>query len=545
MTAREIAALFESLELQLVASLKRNLTRHLAQETDEDRQWPAWQALKLRELSRFRRETSAIAKEYAPQIDAQTRAMLQRQFAEADGSERAFFGVNGKKLEALLNEVTHSEERVQKAALRYMDDVYRKTILRANAAFQAGGVTLQQATDMAVQDFLARGITCVRYSNGRRVNIATYAEMALRTSNTRAALLGDAQKRERLGIDTVLVSQYGECSNTCLPWQGLVYIDDVWQPYAGPHTLGGTYGVSRNGRQYPLLSVAMRGGLFHPNCRHTLTTWIEGVSKRPVMMDKAEVERRSKLETRQRALERKVRECKRLLAGTVEEQRATVYAKRLRAAQAKVREFVARNGDVLRRDDWRERYDGVQESTVADAQRKDGTLYPVTEDAIRTVPRPFFQTLTNNMNAQAQEYAKAVLRCVKNEPIGTEATVSFAADNSTNPMWEIGNAAERRVRVQNMTVPYYSLHNHASNDILSPEDIFALIRHENMRGIGAVGNAGAFYTCEKVYGYHKSKALFLYNALVNKYPKLQVDSEQRYGFMLDFYREAEKYGFSI
>ena len=42
-------------------------------------------------------------------------------------------------------------------------------------------------------------------------------------------LLGEAQKCERMGIDTVLVSQYGACSDTCLPWQGLVYIDDVWQ----------------------------------------------------------------------------------------------------------------------------------------------------------------------------------------------------------------------------------------------------------------------------------------------------------------------------
>ena len=40
---------------------------------------------------------------------------------------------------------------------------------------------------------------------------------------------------------------------------------------------GGTYGVSRNGNQYPLLSVAMKAGLFHPRCRHTLTTWMEGI----------------------------------------------------------------------------------------------------------------------------------------------------------------------------------------------------------------------------------------------------------------------------
>lgn len=46
------------------------------------------------------------------------------------------------------------------------------------------------------------------------VNIASYAEMALRTNSTRAMLLGEAQLRERMNIDTVLVSQYGGCSET-------------------------------------------------------------------------------------------------------------------------------------------------------------------------------------------------------------------------------------------------------------------------------------------------------------------------------------------
>ena len=42
MTAREIAALFEDLELRLIASLKRNLARHKAEEKDEGFDWPAW-----------------------------------------------------------------------------------------------------------------------------------------------------------------------------------------------------------------------------------------------------------------------------------------------------------------------------------------------------------------------------------------------------------------------------------------------------------------------------------------------------------------------
>ena len=241
--------------------------------------------------------------------------------------------------------------------MRYMNDAYRKTVLRTAAAMTSGGMTLQQATDEATKDFLAQGINCIQYSNGRRVNIASYAEMALRTCSTRAMLMGEAKQRERLGINTVLVSQYGACSDTCLPWQGKVYVDDVFQEYHGSR--GGSFGVSNTGRQYLFLSVAIKAGLFHPNCRHTITTWIEGVSKLPEPMDIAKIERVNKLEAEQRRLEREVRKAKREAAGLTDPEAVRAAKKRVRDRQKVLREFVAEHGDALRRDYWRERDDGV------------------------------------------------------------------------------------------------------------------------------------------------------------------------------------------
>lgn len=359
MTARDIAALFDALELDLVKSLHRCLARHQRQEQTEGgqngtpRHWQAWQTAKLRDIRRFRRENTAILGEYRDRIDADTRTLLEEEAAQ--GGADGFFRMSDERMTALLNEMQQANEQSERAALRYMNDVYRKTILRTAAAMQAGGQTLQQATDAATRDFLDQGIGCIRYRNGRRVNISTYAEMALRTAGTRAMLMGEAAQRERLGLDTVLVSQYGACSKTCLPWQGLVYIDDVFQPYHGPRTPGGTYGISRNGRQYPLLSVAMQGGLFHPNCRHTLSTWVEGVSTRPRPMDKAKVEAAAQLEAKQRALERSVRKAKRQAAGLCDPAAAKAARARVRAAQKELRDFVADHGDVLRRNVWRER----------------------------------------------------------------------------------------------------------------------------------------------------------------------------------------------
>lgn len=395
MTIQEIVELFEQLELHLINSLKRNLMRHRRQEQDEGgkdgvpENWEAWQSAKLRDVRRFRRENEKIFGEYMPTIEEETEKLLREQYAE--GGADSFFGSSNPKLESLIHEMQNNEVRVKQGCLRYMSDVYRKTILRTATAMNAGGMSMHKAVDEATADFLAQGINCIRYSNGRLVNIASYAEMALRTCNTRAMLMGEAKQRERLGIDTVLVSQYGACSDTCLPWQGRVYIDDVFQTYNGPRT--GSFGISRNGRQYMLLSVAIKAGLFHPNCRHTITTWIEGVSTMPKPMDVKEIERINKLEKTQRALEREVRKAKRQAEGLTDPEAQKAAKAKVREAQAELREFVKKNGDVLRRDPWRERNDlarpkkTIPEDTKAEAGTS-SKLYKTAADAAQTEKPP-------------------------------------------------------------------------------------------------------------------------------------------------------------
>ncbi len=66
-----------------------------------------------------------------------------------------------------------------------------------------------------------------------------------------------------LGYDTVLVSQYGGCSKTCEPWQGQVYIDDVFTVWEGEKDE--FQGKSNYcGEWFWLLSYAVKNGLFPP-----------------------------------------------------------------------------------------------------------------------------------------------------------------------------------------------------------------------------------------------------------------------------------------
>ncbi len=347
----DIAKIFEEIEIRLISSLKRNLARHKNEEYKYGFKWSAWQAEKLRNIDKFRLENSRIMNNYTSIIDSSTRQIMHDEFAQGmngirnpSGDEPDFFGVDDTKITKLTDNIVNLEKHAETAVLRTMDDVYRQTVNKAQLAMNSGSITLQQAIDMSVQDFLSKGINCIVYRDGRRVNIADYVRMALRTTATRASLYGMSVKIRQLGYDTVLVSSYGMCSETCLPWQGRPYIDDVFSLWDGEiqeRSDGELWGKSHYcDKWFLLLSTALHGGLFHPNCRHTITMWRDG-DPIPEPQDNSKIQRRYRLEQKQRHLENKVRKAKRFVAGQSDPDNIKKAKKLLRDAQKELREFIA------------------------------------------------------------------------------------------------------------------------------------------------------------------------------------------------------------
>ena len=406
-----IVRIFEEIEQRLVQSLRRNLSRHKEEEEQEEKQWSAWQAEKLRSLEKFRRENAAIMAEYTEQIDQETRQIMEEEFSQGVNSvdvppavpvedapaeiqpEPQFFGVDTTKVDKLIEDLTTLEKNAETAALRLTDDVYRQTVNRVQLAMSTGSMTLQQAIDTAVKDFLNQGINCIVYRDGRRVNIADYVRMALRTTATRAALQGKSAKFKALGYDTVQVSSYGMCSKTCEPWQGRIYIEDTFSDWDGEvqeYPDGILWGKSGYcGKWFPLLSSAIEKGLFHPNCRHTILLWRDG-DPLPESVDNSDSERRYKLEQQQRALEREIRKAKRKVNGFTDPEKVRKAKAELRQAQKELKDFIdkvnAEEGEtVLRRDEGKEKvYEGEvkpeykTEPPVSDAPAPEGKAVEVT-----------------------------------------------------------------------------------------------------------------------------------------------------------------------
>lgn len=273
----DIAKLYQEMELELIASLKRNLLRHELKEIEENMEYPQWQALKLRDIQRIKRENQDIIGKYTSNIPKDVKKIIKEEYKQGKkeaidlfndvnrGKRRlneSFFKTNNKKVKAMIDEINGTFKEAEKAIFRMTNDVYRKTIFKAGFYLSHGAVNLKQAINIAMKDFAKRGINCIEYKDGRRVNIADYARMAVRTASQRARLMAEGDFRKRLKRTLVKITKHGTSCKYCKVYEQQILVDDV---YSG--------GVPDG--KHELLSSAMSKGLFHPNCRHKAPTYYE------------------------------------------------------------------------------------------------------------------------------------------------------------------------------------------------------------------------------------------------------------------------------
>lgn len=382
--------IYEEMELYLLSSLSRNMARHENEEVKEGFKFEMWQSARLRDMERYRRENKNIIDKFSPAIEKTVKERLMDTYRRSQGRvqraviklrdkftailpkgmepimgglkgeelketlekvegaariweeaptplEENFFRTNDKKFNALLESTKKDMEKANASILRKMDDVYRETIFRTQVFYNNGIVDMNKAVDMATKDFMRQGINSITYANGREVNISTYAEMALRTANHRAYLMGEGKKRQEMGVTTVIVPPHATACEMCRPWQGAILIDDVYS------------GGKKEDGEYPLLTQAMEAGLFHPNCEDLLSTYFPGITSMPTVPDEERSEKWYKAGQRQRLLERMIREQKRVVAGTLDEENLTTEKRKLLELQRQLREHLKENTQLRRK----------------------------------------------------------------------------------------------------------------------------------------------------------------------------------------------------
>ena len=150
----DIVEAFERIEKELMESMIRNLDHHRAMETDEGFEWSQWQAEQLKALENYKKKNK---KKYGTQfkdINKQLGALiyLARNQGNMDqeikileaikkgftdyhkpskktaATDVAFFRVNDKKIDALIEATTKDFEKAEHAMLRRANDQYRKVI---------------------------------------------------------------------------------------------------------------------------------------------------------------------------------------------------------------------------------------------------------------------------------------------------------------------------------------------------------------------------------------------------------------------------------
>jgi hypothetical protein len=234
--------------------------------------------------------------------------------------------------------------------VRSTDDIYRKiSTMVFEREFQEGNMlTRRNLSQRLLNEYNRNGITSIVYKNGRRVPIDNYCEMLGRTMTGRCSLQASLNRYQERGYDLGIVSAHFRACDLCTPYEGII--------------------LSLDGKdsRYPTIFEAEGQGLFHPNCKHDISPFFEGITPEldikvdraeQVLIDEYGYKEAQKIaytaQQKQRYIERNIRKYKRKETLSLDERIKTRNKYKVSDWQSKQREHLKEN-TFLRRDYSRE-----------------------------------------------------------------------------------------------------------------------------------------------------------------------------------------------
>jgi hypothetical protein len=230
--------------------------------------------------------------------------------------------------------------------LRWQLDAYRTVIAKAAPDVLLGTKTRRRAAQVAWEELLTRGITGFVDRAGRRWDLASYVEMAVRTTTAHAAVTGHLDRLAAARLDYVIVSNAPQECVLCRPWESKVL---ARTGTAGARRILLEHAID-DGRQVSVdvagtVREAVAAGLLHPNCRHSLSVYLPGVTKPQTNTADPDGDRARQ---HQRYLERGIRKWKLRAAAAIDPAAGKAAQAKVREWQARIRAHLAANPGLLR-----------------------------------------------------------------------------------------------------------------------------------------------------------------------------------------------------
>lgn len=358
--AAAVARLYEDAELSLIERMRKALAEGIDS--------PLWAEIKLRSIGDLRAAVEEITDALQQDANGAVAAALATAYGRGRQAAVAELGALDIGRELQARRVLPNAPAVDRLAASYaadtrplytritraVTDTYRRIVTRVASGPLLGTVTRRQASQRALDQFAQRGVQSFTDRSGRNWELASYAEMAVRSVTARAAIEGHIDALAEIGVGLVIVSDAPLECPLCARWEGEIL---TLSGQSGPHTIRAEHTIQPSGLFAPTRTLAVHvagslvearaAGLFHPNCRHSLSAYLPGVTTRPPRH--ATPGTAYEDTQRQREIERHIRAWKRREAVALDELARRRASAKVRAWQKAAREHVDAHPDLRRK----------------------------------------------------------------------------------------------------------------------------------------------------------------------------------------------------
>lgn len=235
----------------------------------------AWAYAALSRLLRFGKGVRGIISdtetEMIPRVSSAVRGAWRDGLTEARRDVGPAPPVGDARPQQIIDETTEVIRSVHAHVPQVMDDAYREIVNAAVHPGETGEDARRNAVQRALEMFARRGITGFVDRRGRRYDLVTYVEIAVRSAITRAEVDAYCAQAAAAGHDLFIVSDVRGACDRCRPFENrLISISG--------QTIGAISRNTASGRAVRVevmcsLAEARERGLFHPGCRHEIKIW--------------------------------------------------------------------------------------------------------------------------------------------------------------------------------------------------------------------------------------------------------------------------------